>query len=486
MLLLVATLLASSPHPPRPLTRPRGCRDRGCVRSRAAGGAAAPYDFLMFAPASGVGMSGECAGTPLTVSGRMPDGTLQSGVPVLWYEDSNNAAQVFTCTKGPEFSGIVPGSVVKMDAGLPRAMRGGDGTGTIGALVEGNRTNYVTSSERIENGVEAWLAIGGGGASAPATAYGGPDPTGGTGATRVVFGATTGSQLSIMYSNHGCGNTGATTQTSIYAMNPPDAGTLGTQSFYVCFDTTGGDQCAACTSTDGTYTRCRGKMTLSDSNASFYVGNLSSVAGGNMSATNILLWGAQCESSGNGGRTMSSYIPVTGATPLQRGRDVVGVVVPFSSNPAYLSMATDVFIQNTWNETSAALSYLSNGTPDYYFGLRSGIANNNATDAGTIYAHGGTAAALQSTYNFRGLAFNHLSGFNDDTNNLLGICLNGVCNTAATSGNMSGWTPTGQGYDPVVGDGGFWTPCGDYSGTHMAWGVCRNVCLSFDRSNPCL
>lgn len=102
------------------------------------------YAFFEFAPASGAGMTAACAcTTPTGAKGEAMTFTRASSA---------------TCLKGGTTTGIADGDMVTCSSNQPRVMPGGDGTGGVGLLVEGARTNSCLRSEEICNA--AWSDVG--------------------------------------------------------------------------------------------------------------------------------------------------------------------------------------------------------------------------------------------------------------------------------------------------------------------------------------
>ncbi len=132
---------------------------------------ATPPPLFAFATSSGAGMTAECAGTALTgTNGEVATFTRASSA---------------YCTIGNETSGLSNSSMVLLTSDKPRAMKGGDGSGTIGFLAEESRTNDVIQSQAFDNA--AWGVFALVVATPIVTANAAVAPDGTTTAERVQF-----------------------------------------------------------------------------------------------------------------------------------------------------------------------------------------------------------------------------------------------------------------------------------------------------------
>lgn len=100
--------------------------------------------LLLFAPASGLGMGAACACSA-------PTGT--KGEALTLTRSSNG-----TCLKGNTTTSIADGDLVVCASDQARVMPGGDGSGGVGLLVEGSRTNTCLRSGELCNA--AWADVG--------------------------------------------------------------------------------------------------------------------------------------------------------------------------------------------------------------------------------------------------------------------------------------------------------------------------------------
>lgn len=478
--LLAIALLAYPPDDAAACARTRCPHNRESRQTPAQSGSTI---FLEFAPDSGVGLTAECAGTSVTDN---------AGNAVHFLQNPSHPSVMITCTKGPEFSGITPGNVVKLPNGSPRVMRGGDGTGDLGLMVEGRRANYAFQTEAFDNA--SWLKLGSGAAAPTVTANAGTAPDGTSTAERVQFAATTGAQYSLLFLNHGCGSTGSTLVSSVYAMS----NTAGSQYIDICFtptDTT--TRCAPCTVVPNTYTRCYTPSVASVGLQSMTFGNHGLNDGGSRASSDVLVWGAQCEASSHGAAFLSSYIPNdagTEQTPAERGDDIAWVRFPVTVAPRVLTMSSDVWVYEVPSETSSNFQYVDNGTVNYRMGLLSGWANNNPDFSASSVLHmssedilptENTAPANVGT--LTPLAFNHVSGGYNEITGVHTACLNSTCVTrSGLAIYMRDFVPTGGGYMgglladvDLTGTGAIWFVGGDYGAAHMSWGVTKHVCLKF-------
>lgn len=140
---LVMVASVAEAVPPRSATVPRGCRDRGCVRSRTAGGDYA-FAFFEFAPENGAGMTPACACTT-------PTGA--KGEAMTFTRASSG-----TCLKGGTATGIANGDMVTCSTDQPRVGPGGNGTGPLKILIERARSNDCLRSAELCNA--AWADVG--------------------------------------------------------------------------------------------------------------------------------------------------------------------------------------------------------------------------------------------------------------------------------------------------------------------------------------
>lgn len=437
-------------------------------------------------------------GTQYPIVGARHSATDLSVTDILWdggtVWDGGPGATVCvaTCTKGDQLH-VVPGDMVCMS---PNAIRvtSGDG-GVLGIMTEGAyHANYAAESQRFDS--PQWLKLSAGGAAVPTvTANLALDPFGATTADLVHFPATSGAQYSMLWNYRGCGNTGGDTIASVYIANA-DGGTTPQYLDLAWTQDTGLYPSAICTSSgagDGglLYTRCSTPWAgTSLMSASMIVGNFSQ-DGGSRPAVDVLLFGAQCEASS---RHVTSYIPNDAPglgdgfpVPAQhRYVDGYGAVLPFTVQPWALSMGTDVFVPATYDSSSQIFQAISNGTHDVFTQIVSGYDNNSPDFSSSTWWHQGSelVVGMYPTL-LRPLEWNHFNMRYRVDGGVLTYCMNGACDAGALGDTFAGFVPTGQGFAPFVGDGGFWTVCGDHTGTHASFGICKNVCLSLNDDQVC-
>lgn len=277
-----------------------------------------------FAPTDGAGMTEECACTnPTGAQGE-----------TLTFTRASPA----TCTKGPTSSGIDNGDLIYCSADQPRVMRGGDGTGAKGLLIETERINVVQRSQELDSA--PWANSG----TAPVIrADHGVAPDGTTTADAIQFPAVTDGAESVRYQTGlGTLNPGAC---SVYlkAAPPADGGIAVAGSIDMAAGSSA-NPCVTCSYTTDTWTRC----TLTGATSTFvFIGNetAAACAAGARNEQNVYVWGAQCEA----GPYASSYIPTAGA-PATRSIETASFPVgPRSTSPSTSLHATWVApgVQNT-------------------------------------------------------------------------------------------------------------------------------------------
>lgn len=252
------------------------------------------YAFFEFAPSSGAGMGTACACTT-------PTGA--KGEAMTFTRAANG-----TCLKGGTTTGIANGDLVVCGVNEPRVMPGGDGSGGLGLLVEGARTNLMLRSEEFDNA--AWLKANcAGGATAPTvTADQAVAPDGATTADRVQVPATTTAQASCVYQS--------ATQTGNWSGSLFLKGnaTTDTVDLAIYDNAASVYRCVTCSYNPTTWTRCLKENVAQGSvNATFIFGNLGAGSpfchSTGQGAKDFFAWGAQAEV----GAFASSYIVTTAA-----------------------------------------------------------------------------------------------------------------------------------------------------------------------------
>lgn len=262
--------------------------------------------FFEFAPASGAGMTAACACTT-------PTGSRGETITIT-------RASSGTCLKGNTSSSIANGDLVTCSTNQARVMPGGDGTGALGLLVEGARTNDFLRSEEFNNA--AWSASGGG-FTPTVTADQAIAPDGTTTADQVVLVGTAAGQRSVLYQVAGFNGTGSL---SVFVRG---TATTPTGTIDVCVTTS---LCTACAFVQGSWSLCRSQGgTIVSGGTTPFIGNDTADNGGTARpGQTVYLWGAQFES----GNFSSSYIATTSAG-VTRAADF-----PSAAAPAIAPMET--------------------------------------------------------------------------------------------------------------------------------------------------
>lgn len=287
---------------------PRGCRDRGCVRSRTVGAETPPA--FEFAPASGAGMTAPCACT-------MPTGSTGETMTFV-------RATTATCLKGNVTTGVSVGDMVTCSSGQPRVMRGGDGSGVLGLQVESTRQNNAVYSEAFDNA--AWLKINSVAAAPVVTADQALSPLNTLTAERVQFASSSGAQYSLLYNATNCPANGASASVWVKGCHGiPDGGCSaladgGTDPAYdggvtkgvlvLGIDDGAAVQTEACTYTSSSWTRCKKEDVSRGVATGMAIGNGSVYTGVSYAANDVFLWGADCEN----GAHITSYIATAGVS----------------------------------------------------------------------------------------------------------------------------------------------------------------------------
>jgi len=290
------------------------------------------YAFFEFAPADGAGMTAACACTT-------PTGA--KGEAMTFTRASSG-----TCLKGGTTSGIANGDMVTCSSNQPRVMPGGDGTGPLGLLVEGSRTNDLLRSEEFSNA--AWTS-GGSACTAPTvTANQAAAPDGTTTADRVQIPACTGN-WSLVYQTLGS----ASRTFSLFIKGNGESGAV--QLFV-------NPTCVSCSYNPDTWTRC--VVPSPGASTVYYFGSDKIDCGGsNQPAKDFFVWGAQAEV----GAFATSYIATAGATATRADETATFPSPGAAIEAAGCGGATMV---PSWSGTSAALNmglvtFASAGRPVY-------------------------------------------------------------------------------------------------------------------------
>lgn len=343
-----------------------------------------------------------------------------------------------TCLKGNVTSGIANGDLVTCSTDQPRVMPGGDGTGALGLLVEGARTNSTLRSEELDNA--AWASNNSGASNPTVTADFGVAPDGTTTAERIQLPATTGAQFSERYQLSGCPGSG-TVSLSFFAKSLSGTGTVDI--------VTSGSTAATCSVPAGSYTRCKAENFTTTTLVE--IGHFSNLTGQARSADDLLVWGVQCEA----GAFASSYIKTTSAT-VQRAADVGSFALSLTSST--ISYAA------TWEAPSALASSVAlHAYKDGNNSLKLSIAS--AKVRGT-FRIGGSDSTQDTAGSATASASNAMAAYYDLTNKA--ACLGGTCTTASASLTLA----TGS-HTLYLG--------ADQAGANHAFGVIKKVCIDPSR-----
>lgn len=247
-----------------------------------------------FAPPNAAGMTPACACTA-------PTGA--KGEALTFTRASSG-----TCLVGSTTSGIANGDMVTCSTNQSRVMPGGDGSGGLGLLVEGTRTNTSLRSQELENAV--WVPLNNGIAAPTITANAAVAPDGTTTAERFQAAAATGANYSELFQTAGCTASTASTASIFIKGN----GTSGSFDFGVSGSTA---VCTQCTYVAGSWSRCTIPFNLGGTPGIFFGPTSPGVnAGCGGQAADVFLWGPDCEV----GAYATSYIATVGA-PVTRATD---------------------------------------------------------------------------------------------------------------------------------------------------------------------
>jgi hypothetical protein len=281
------------------------CERSRCDRARGdrAGGSRG-YAFFEFAPSSGAGMGAACACTT-------PTGA--KGEALTFTRASSG-----TCLKSGTTSGIANGDMVTCSTNQPRVMPGGDGSGGLGLLVEGARTNTALRSQELDNAV--WTDVTSALAAPVRTANAAVAPDGTTTAERLQFPSCVAS--SGTYSAIGQVGAGVAPATSsVFLKGVSGSGTTSLNN--------GTGSVTVCTFNSTSWTRC----TFSDgAGVTPLLGNNCAGTNGPFSATDVYAWGLQIET----GTFASSYIATTSAA-VTRAVEVPSFAVSLANTTGSLA-----------------------------------------------------------------------------------------------------------------------------------------------------
>jgi len=390
--------------------------------------------FFEFAPQSGAGMGGAaCAcATPTGAKGEAMTFTRASSG---------------TCLKGPTVAGIANGDMVTCATNQARVMPGGDGSGGLGLLVEGARTNDALRSQELDNA--AWSTSG---SAMTITADQAVVPDGTTTAERLQIPsviADTGE--SVRYQLVASGTRSA----SFFVKGNASSGTIDVAA------AVGGGGCISCSFNASTWTRCvaaniAGSNIIEIGNQSITAVNCPSGHGAKGSL-DVFVTDAQSEV----GAYASSYIATAGST-VTRATELADLPVTFGAGTTGFSLSSTVVLPNSFANQPILGAMIGDGalggagSTNYLLAQANGSAVVLAGTAGAGTPTGYTSA-LTALINLHRYAVFH-------TGALLSVCMDGVCGAGA-GGTYSAPTLTRL-------------RIGNYSGTlNIADGVTKQVCL---------
>ena len=339
-----------------------------------------------------------------------------------------------TCLKGGTTTGIANGDMVTCSTDQPRVMPGGDGTGGLGLLVEGERTNRLLRSQEFDNAAWANDVFGAGAITVTADQAVAPDGT--TTADRWQIPAATSAQYTLR------GQTGLSSATSSFQVFIKGNGESGT--FYVLLQ----GQCAVCSYVSTSWTRCL-KENVAAVTQVFLGSDPLDCGGGNQGTKDVFVWGGDVEA----GAYVTSYIATTSAA-VTRAAESGGAftIAADTVNTAGSSAAT--FVLN-----SAALT--SGGLLDFgpnnrvLFMSSSGGDHRAASYDSTNVVITAPGSNMGSPHRFS----SSWSGTTLDVANATdGLTASGTFDTSMQSG-----TTLTLGYN--------------FGGAEWIWGVIKRVCL---------
>ncbi len=396
MLLLLITLLAQTPH------------HRLVLQPNLPRGAAGAGPLFQFAPPSGAGMTAPCACTsPAGAKGE-----------ALTFSRASSG----TCLKGNTTSSIANGDMVTCTTDQPRVMYGGNGTGSLGLLVETTRTNSALRSQEFDNPA-VWSPANSVVAAPAVTADTVVAPDGTTTADRLVVPASTGSNYSVLVQTGAC----AATSSAPSVFLKGHGGTSGTLDMIL---QGGGNYVTVCTFVGSSWTRCAPSGGSGKASTYMILGSGAAYAGGALgAAADVDIWGAQCEA----GTYATSYIATTSATVARAG-ELADVALTFGSGSTGFSMAGTVVFDGLAGQP-APVGCVGSGAP----GTGAGPATYACPLATPSYSAQVTASSPTSVYLTGGVATAATRRFSIFWGaGILNGCLDGVCG-AGNSGNS--WTP---------------------------------------------
>ncbi len=403
-----------------------------------------------FAPSSGVGMGGECAGT-------VPQAFTSAGA----VNGTFTRATAATCVRGDP-TAINNGDLVKLTSGQPRVMRGLAGA-PIGVLMERSQTNLLLRSEAFDNA--SWTKNGSGVAAPTVTADFGVAPDATTTAERVQIAAcpanTNNSTVLQAITGGGAGNT----NTTVYVKGNGTAGQINV----VVRDTTANAGTATLVTFNAS-TWARGFTVRSSANATIQIqygcANDATIAGSsNTGAVDVLLWGAQAEtfSGSTNASSPTSYIPTVGATVVRNAEQLVYTPSSFIFGSEAVSWVSPIAgTSSTLGWRFLTINVDANNFEEPY------VQGGGTLNPNVNYEVAGAFRNPTVTGNVVMNALNRLAATYDDATHQT-TCLNGTCTQSAVTSIGTLSTAAASIYIGMAAN----NPTSD----HKADGVISRVCI---------
>lgn len=397
---------------------PAGDRHGNHLReSRRLGGrSSARPPVFQFATVTGVGMTDEC-------TCASPTGT--KGETLTF-----TRASVGFCTKGNEWTGIDNGDLVSCSTDQPRVMRGGDGTGAKGLLVESARTNMAQRSQELD--LAPWANTG----TAPVIRVDhGVAPDGTTTADAIQFMAVGGGgESSRFQSGLGTLSPGACSM-YLKAAPPADGGVAVAGSIDLAAGSAA-NPCVTCSYTTDSWTRC----VLTGATSTYvFLGNESAgaCAAGARTEQNVYVWGVQCEA----GDYASSYIPTAGATATRAEDNALFTLPATYSSASGFSLSAKMTLNSAASATTSGPASIGQDATN---NMRSALATNSTVGTcGYLSTGGNGTSSATGVPVFRAGDNRRICTWTGSSTTTRQSTYNGVQSAATVQGASSSWNWNG-------------------------------------------